>query len=101
MDHQFNSFKEFYPFYLSQHQHPICRLLHVIGTSSVIYLFFTSFISPQNLLLMPIMGYGFAWLGHFIFENNKPATFKNPIYSLIGDFYMFWNIITGKEKINL
>ena len=50
---------------------------------------------------MPIMGYGFAWLGHFIFENNKPATFKNPIYSLIGDFYMFWNIVSGKEKINL
>ncbi len=101
MGKQFNSFKEFYPFYLSQHQHPICRLLHVIGTFCVICIILTSFNSPPKLLLMPVIGYGFAWVGHFVFEKNKPATFKNPFYSLMGDFYMFWNIITGREKINL
>ena len=99
IEQKFNSFKEFYPFYVSQHQNSICRLLHFIGTICVIFLLLASFVSFKNLFLIPIFGYGFAWIGHYIFERNKPATLKNPFYSLMGDFYMFWNIITNKEKI--
>lgn len=47
---------------------------------------------------MPIIGYGFAWVGHFFFEKNRPATFKYPLYSLMGDFRMFWDILTGRVK---
>jgi hypothetical protein len=46
--------------------------------------------------LIPIVGYGFAWVGHFVFEKNRPATFKYPFYSFLGDFKMFWEILTGK-----
>ncbi len=96
----YQSFKEFYPFYLSQHANTHCRRLHFIGSSIVLCIFIyamwtTSYIT---LLYIPLVGYGFAWLGHFVFEKNKPATFTYPIYSLIGDWVMFKDMLTGKIK---
>lgn len=98
MSKQFNSFAEFYPFYLQEHSDSTCRRLHFVGTSSVILLLVYVLLS-QNwwaLLLLPLVGYGFAWVGHFFFEHNKPATFKYPFYSLIGDFVMYKDMLTGK-----
>ena len=93
---QFTSFDEFYPFYLGEHQHRTSRRLHVIGTSCVITLAITSLTTQDfNLLwLLPLVGYSFAWVGHFAFEKNRPATFRHPIYSLMGDFKMWWQVIT-------
>jgi len=96
---KYNTFWEFYPFYLSQHQNSICRLLHFIGTSIIILLLIFYVNSSMDLLYIPLIGYGFAWVGHFFFEKNKPATFEYPFYSLMGDFVMFWQILTRKEKI--
>ncbi|TPH14044.1 DUF962 domain-containing protein [Litorilituus lipolyticus] len=100
MSKQYQSFSEFYPFYLSQHQNLTCRRLHFIGSFLIIllaaYALFTY--SYALLWLMPVIGYGFAWLGHFIFEKNKPATFTYPLYSLMGDWVMFKDILTGKLK---
>lgn len=94
----YRSFAEFYPFYLGEHSNPTCRLLHVIGTSIVIALTVALIVTGdwRILPLLPLVGYGFAWVGHFFFEHNKPATFKQPIYSLIGDYVMFFQVITGK-----
>ncbi len=98
---QYQSFKDFYPFYLSQHANKICRLLHVIGSSIIVILIMYA-IATQSLLLLfliPFIGYGFAWVGHFVFENNIPATFTYPIYSLMGDWVMWWQVLTGKIKL--
>ncbi len=95
------SFKEFYPFYLSEHLHPICRWLHFLGTASVITLILLSIINTSNLwIYAPLFGYSLAWIGHFVFEKNRPATFKYPIYSLGGDFLMFFHLLIGKEKFD-
>lgn len=97
---KYKSFEEFYPFYLSQHENTTCRRFHFVGTLLVLF-FLLVFILTINwvyLLLMPIVGYGFAWIGHFYFEKNKPATFEYPLYSLMGDFVMFKDMITGKIK---
>ncbi|EJT84084.1 hypothetical protein PPS11_26429 [Pseudomonas putida S11] len=51
------------------------------------------------LLALPVFGYGFAWVGHFFFERNRPATFTHPLYSLIGDFVMFRDILLGKISL--
>ena len=93
-------FKEFYPFYLQEHQNKICKILHFIGTSLVILVSLISLITGQFVLLwaLPVVGYGFAWMGHFVFEKNRPATFKHPFYSLMGDFVMFYHLLTGKLK---
>ena len=96
----YKSFKEFYPFYLSEHKNPICRLLHFIGTAFVLLILMLSFINIKLLIISPIFGYGFAWVGHFFFEKNKPATFSHPFYSFIGDWVMFKDILIGKELIN-
>lgn len=95
---QYSSFKQFYPFYLSQHKDVRCRRLHFLGTLFVLFFFLAFLLSFQlkYLVLMPIAGYGFAWIGHYFFEKNKPATFKFPLYSLMGDFVMFKDIISGK-----
>lgn len=94
----FASFEEFYPWYLSEHSNRTCRRLHVVGTGLAIattaYAVTTGRWSA--LLLAPVFGYGFAWVGHFVFEKNKPATFKHPLYSLRGDFRMFADVVTGK-----
>ena len=102
MNSSFKSFKEFYPFYLSEHLNPICRLLHFIGTSLVITLIIISIIYSNTLFIYsPLCGYSFAFIGHFVFEKNKPATFKYPLYSLVGDFVMFFQLLIRKEKFNL
>ncbi len=94
----FDSFSDFYPWYLKEHQHLTCRYLHIIGTLLVTCLTLTAFFTFNFslLVLAPIAGYGFAWVGHFVFEKNKPATFTHPFYSLMGDFQMCWDVLTGK-----
>ncbi|MCH8554165.1 MAG: DUF962 domain-containing protein [Schleiferiaceae bacterium] len=98
---KYQSLKEFYPFYLSEHRNATSRLLHFIGTGLVIGLFLFGLITGRFRLLwlLPIVGYGFAWVGHFFFEKNKPATFQYPFYSLASDFILFWDILTGRQKI--
>lgn len=98
---QFRSFAEFYPYYLGEHSNPTCRRLHFVGTSLVIALLAYTFASGKWLLLLavPLAGYGFAWVGHFFFEKNRPATFTYPLYSLIGDFAMFRDILRGKVSL--
>ncbi|MDZ3993281.1 DUF962 domain-containing protein [Pseudomonas sp. Teo4] len=95
---QFRSFAEFYPYYLGEHSNPTCRRLHFVGTSLVIALLAYTIGSGKWLLLLavPVAGYGFAWVGHFFFERNRPATFSHPFYSLIGDFVMFRDILLGR-----
>ncbi|MFC3194556.1 Mpo1-like protein [Marinicella sediminis] len=96
----FQSFREFYPYYLSEHRHRTSRRLHVIGSFLVLVVLVASIFSGRWVLLwsLPVIGYGFAWVGHFFFEKNKPATFKYPLYSLAGDWVMFWQVLTGKLK---
>ncbi len=96
----FNSFKAFYPYYLKEHRNVTCRRLHFIGSLLVLMVIISALLSQKFALLwlLPIIGYGFAWVGHFFFEKNRPATFKHPFYSLWGDWVMFKDILTGKIK---
>jgi hypothetical protein len=101
MDTKFNSFKEFYPFYLSQHSEVVCRTLHFIGTFMgliFLVLVFTTFDNKWWAFASPLFGYGLGFIGHFGFEHNKPATFKNPFYSFGADILMFVQLLTGKIK---
>lgn len=102
MEKQYKSLKEFYPYYLSEHKGYVTRLLHFIGTGLVIVSFITFLINLHwvYFAIIPVLGYGFAWVGHAFFEKNKPATFTYPGYSLASDFIMFWDLLTGKEKFN-
>ena len=94
----FDSFTEFYPFYLSEHQNSTCRMLHFVGSFLILVLIFYCVLSSHFILLwlIPVIGYGFAWIGHFFYEHNRPATFKHPIYSFVGDWVMFKDILLGK-----
>lgn len=93
-DARFTSFREFYPFYLQEHSNRTCRRLHFIGTSSVLTLLLAVVITGNWVWLwaFPVIGYGFAWVGHFVYEKNRPATFKYPLYSFMGDFVMYKDI---------
>ena len=97
----FDSFKDFYPYYLSEHSKSGTKILHFIGTALVIFYLMMFFLNYDfiYLFLMPLSGYGFAWISHIYIEKNKPATFKYPVYSLRGDFLMFWHIIRAKVKV--
>lgn len=97
-DTGFSSFAQFYPYYLQEHSNRTCRRLHFVGTSLVIALAASAVVTGAwwMLWLLPVAGYGFAWLGHFGFEKNRPATFQHPFYSLWGDFVMYKDILTGK-----
>lgn len=101
MDKQFTTFRDFYPFYLSQHKHPICRQLHFAG-SWLVLLLLAMTVATGNLLWLvaiPVAGYGFAWVGHFFFEHNRPATFTYPLFSFIGDWVMFYQLLIGKLSL--
>ena len=100
MPRRFASFAEFYPFYLSEHSHPTSRRLHFTG-SVLVLVFLIGVALTRNawwLAAIPVAGYGFAWIGHFFFEHNRPATFSHPLYSLMGDWVMFKDILTGKIR---
>ncbi|MGH7517926.1 MAG: Mpo1-like protein [Gemmatimonadales bacterium] len=95
---EFKRFSDFYPYYLAEHQNRVSRRLHVTGTALVLLTLVAAVVTGRWLLLlaMPLFGYGFAWLGHFVFERNRPATFRHPLYSLLGDFALFRDVITGR-----
>ncbi|MCF6436796.1 MULTISPECIES: DUF962 domain-containing protein [Pseudoalteromonas] len=99
MDKRFKSFQAFYPFYLEQHQNPWCRACHYLGSTLVIITCLAALYwqNPLYLLLAPCAGYGFAWVGHFVFEQNRPATFTHPFYSLLADWLMYWRWITRQD----
>jgi hypothetical protein len=101
MEKKYTNFKDFYPYYLSEHSHKTTKLLHFIGTSISLYFLFNFFRTFDfvYIILSLLSGYGFAWVSHFFIEKNKPATFKYPFYSFIGDHLMFIEIIMGKHKI--
>ncbi len=93
-----STFAEFYPFYLSEHSDRTCRRLHFAG-STLALLCLVALIVTRNpwwLLAGILCGYGFAWIGHFAFEKNQPASFKQPLYSLMGGWKMFWQLLAGK-----
>ena len=96
----FPSFADFYPFYLSQHADRTCRRLHFVGTSlgllAVLHAFST--LNFWWLLAGLVAGYAFAWVGHYFFEKNRPATFTYPAYSLAGDFVMYFQTLSGKLR---
>ncbi len=97
MSERIASFEEFWPFYLSQHAHPLCRRLHFVGTSIAIGAVATGLATGHWWLLgaAPVAGYGFAWVGHFFVEKNRPATFTYPLWSLQGDLVMWYRILRG------
>ncbi|MCF8060317.1 MAG: DUF962 domain-containing protein [Bacteriovoracaceae bacterium] len=101
MEKKYKTFKEFYPFYLSEHAHPVNRLLHFIGTTLALSLIICAFLFKAwtLIILALISGYAFAWIGHFVIEKNRPATFTYPLYSFVGDWKMFFEILTFKRGL--
>ena len=99
-DKKFATFAEFYPFYLSEHSHQTSRRLHFVGTSIALVLLVSALLTrnPSLIFVALLQGYAFAWIGHFFFEHNRPATFKYPFYSFAGDWRMWADILTGKIK---
>jgi hypothetical protein len=98
MSRRLGSYQDFWPYYVSQHLNPTCRGLHFVGTCLVIVFLGVTvlLLSPVWLLASLFAGYGFAWVGHFFFEKNKPATFTYPLWSLRGDFRMFRLMLLGR-----
>ena len=99
---RFRTFAEFFPFYLGEHQNTTCRVLHFIGTSIALALTVYALFSGMYLLIVlaVVQGYAWAWVGHFGFEKNKPASFKQPLYSFMGDWVMWFQLLTGKIKFS-
>jgi hypothetical protein len=97
---RFTSFAEFYPFYLSEHSHPMCRALHYIGSFGVLSIIAYALVTGSYMALWftPLMGYGFAWVAHFFIEHNRPATFKYPFYSFAGDWVMLKDFLLGRFR---
>jgi len=95
---RYRSFREFYPFYLSEHRNRTCRRLHFVGSALVLVVIATAIVTRDAMWLLaaPVAGYGFAWVGHFAFEKNRPATFQHPVYSLMGDWAMFRDMLSGR-----
>ena len=100
MSQSFASFAEFYPFYLDEHQNRTCRRLHFVGTTLALGILVHSAVNAWawGILVALVCGYAFAWVGHFFFEKNRPATFKHPFYSFIGDWVMWKDMLTGRIK---
>lgn len=94
---QIHTFAEFWPFYVRAHSKLHTRILHAIGSTLALVCILLGILrSPWFFLAAPVIGYAFAWYGHFFVEHNKPATFGHPFYSLAADYVMVWKMITGQ-----
>ena len=94
-------YHEFYRFYLTEHHNLMSRRLHAAGSSLGIY-FFSKAIRQRKakyFLYGLVSGYACAWVGHFVFEKNKPASFKQPVYSFISDWRMLADILRGRISL--
>lgn len=102
MSDRIKTYSEFYRFYLSEHQNRTSRTLHFIGTFLVFIIIGIAIYYGWGWkwFLVPVVGYGFAWVGHAFFEKNKPATFKYPLWSLLSDFKLFFEILIGKRAFD-
>lgn len=100
MSERIKTYREFYQFYLTEHSKTGTRIFHFIGTLLVFVVigYVISSGKERFLWYIPIVGYGFAWFSHAVIERNKPATFKYPLWSLISDFRLFFELLTGKQK---
>ena len=100
MSERISNFKDFYQFYLTEHSKLMTRVFHFVGTALLFVVIGYVIYSGKERFLwyLPIVGYGFAWFSHLVFEKNKPATFKYPLWSLLSDFKLFFELITGKQK---
>ncbi|HVK10828.1 MAG TPA: DUF962 domain-containing protein [Gemmataceae bacterium] len=97
------TFAEFWPYYVREHSNRTNRYLHFIGTLSALVLAVTLVVMGWwwLALALPVVGYGFAWVGHFVIEKNRPATFRHPLWSLLGDFKMFGLMAVGRMEAEL
>ena len=102
MAERIKTYREFYQFYLSEHQNRTSRILHFTGTFLVFVLLTLAIFNGWGWewILLPLVGYGFAWVGHAFFEKNKPATFKYPFWSLISDFKLFFEVLFGSKSFD-
>ncbi|MEZ4372965.1 MAG: Mpo1-like protein [Polyangiaceae bacterium] len=97
MSKRFESFEEFWPYYVREHKNKLTRRFHFVGTGMALGCAVGGLLTGRKslLLLAPVMGYGPAWISHFFIEKNKPATFDYPTYSLLADFVMFAKMVNG------
>ncbi len=95
---EFKSFDEFWPFYVREHANETNRALHFVGTSLAVGSVAAGILTGRRAFFAaaPVLGYGFAWVGHFFFQKNKPATFTYPAWSLQGDLLMWWKTLHGE-----
>lgn len=96
----YKNYKDFYQFYLSQHQNRWTRVFHFLGIIIILLVLFYVLQSSKQRFLwyIPIAGYGLPWLSHFLFEKKKPAAFRYPLWCFFADFQMFFELLTGKLK---
>jgi len=95
MSKTYVSFREFYPFYLSEHRSRTCRRLHFLGSALGVACLAAA-IAMANAWFIPlglVLGYALAWTGHVFFEKNRPATFRHALYRFAGDWAMFRDIL--------
>ena len=97
---RYATFADFYPFYLSEHSNRTCRRLHFAGTTIGLICLIAALLTGRlsYILIGLAAGYLFAWIGHFFFEKNRPATFTYPLYSFVGDWVMWRDILAGKIR---
>ena len=97
------TFEEFWSHYVAAHQHKGNRLLHFAGTTAALGCVAGAVVFRKRWLLLaaPVLGYGPAWLGHFLIEKNKPATFGHPLWALRADFVMWWRTILGEMDVEV
>jgi hypothetical protein len=96
-EQRYQTFAEFWPFYVREHSLPACRAIHFVGSTLALAVLVAAIVySPWLLLAMPVVGYGFAWFSHFAIEKNRPASFKYPLWSFIADWKMWALMLAGR-----
>ncbi len=95
---RYKTYSAFFDFYLSEHSHALTRAMHYLGSTFGLLALFLALrtLNPLWIVAGLVAGYGCAWAAHFFIEHNKPATFKYPLWSFMGDYHMYFLWLTGQ-----
>jgi hypothetical protein len=90
-------YSTFWKHYLQNHTHPGTRALHYSGTVLAVIgiAFAIATVTPWLALASIAVGYGCAWLGHFLIEHNRPCAFRHPAWSFGSEMRMFGLWLSG------
>jgi uncharacterized membrane protein YGL010W len=94
-----HTLREYIALYQGEHTKLGTRLTHMVGIPMIVLSFPTAVFNPPAAAGLFVGGWALQFVGHYVFEGNKPAFYGDPYYLLVGPVWVAteWMQLLGLE----